>query len=332
MKIILPGFLLSLTIATMATVFEQLLPIHIIGRAILALFIGIALHPFVYKQTLLHKGLSFTSKKVLKFAIILMGSSLSLSVILNVGKLSFNVMVFTLFTCFVGGYLIGKLFGIDWRMSALISAGTGICGGSAIAALSPVIKARDADVSYAMSTTFLFDMLMILLFPLIGQWLGLSDIAYGLWAGTAVNDTSSVVAAGYAFSEQAGNFATTVKLTRTLAIIPTILVFSMIQHRMEPAERRPTFKITHIFPWFILGFVVMALFNTAGLIPTSLQACLTATSKFLMVMALGAIGLKTSLKDVKQSGVKPFMLGFIISALVVIVALIVEIIMGLITF
>lgn len=332
MKKIIPGLFLSFIISALATLFEQLLPIHIIGRAILALFIGMSLHPLVYKQTYFHKGLTFTSKKVLKFAIILMGSSLSMSVILNVGKLSLNVMVFTLLTCFSGGYFIGKLFGIDWRMSSLISAGTGICGGSAIAALSPVIKARDADVSYAMSTTFLFDMLMILLFPLLGQWLGLSDIAYGLWTGTAVNDTSSVVAAGYAFSEQAGNFATTVKLTRTLAIIPTILVFSLIQHRMAPAEQRPKFKLTSIFPWFILGFVVMAFFNTIGIIPTALQAFLTATSKFLMVMALGAIGLKTSLKDVKQSGVKPFMLGFIISALVVIVALIVEIMMGLITF
>ena len=332
MKKIIPGLILSILIAIIATLIEQLLPIHIIGRAVMALFIGISLHPLLYKHSLFLTGLTFTSKKLLKLAIILMGSSLSMSVIFNVGKLSLNVMIFTLITCFLGGYLIGKLFGIDWRMSSLISAGTGICGGSAIAALSPVIKARDADVSYAMSTTFLFDMLMILLFPLMGQWLGLSDIAYGLWTGTAVNDTSSVVAAGYAFSEQAGNFATTVKLTRTLAIIPTILVFSMIQHRLEPADSRPAFKLTRIFPWFILGFVLMALFNTVGLIPASLQGSLTATSKFLMVMALGAIGLKTSLKDLKQSGVKPFMLGFIISALVVIVAFIVEIIMGLITF
>lgn len=332
MKNILPGLILSFMIALIATIVETLLPIDIIGAAILALFIGIILHPVINNKPNVQKGLTFTSKKVLKFAIILMGSTLSLSVILNVGKLSLNVMVFTLITCFLGGYLNGKVFGIDWRMSSLISAGTGICGGSAIAALSPVIKARDADISYAMSTTFIFDMLMILLFPLMGQWLGLSDIAYGLWTGTAVNDTSSVVAAGYAFSEQAGNFATTVKLTRTLAIIPTILVFSMIQHRMEPAEERPAFKLTSIFPWFILGFVVMAIFNTVGLIPDALQASLSTISKFLMVMALGAIGLKTSLKDVKQSGLKPFALGFIISILVVIVAFIVEMSMGLITF
>ena len=136
-------------------------------------------------------------------------------------------MLFTLATCFGVGYFIGKALGRNWKMSNLISAGTGICGGSAIAAIAPVIDATDVDVAYGMSATFLFDMAMIVLFPILGRWLGLSDAAYGLWAGTAVNDTSSVVAAGYAFSEQAGDFATMVKLTRTLAIIPTVLSFAL---------------------------------------------------------------------------------------------------------
>lgn len=332
MKNILPGLLLAFVIAVLASLVETLLPMHLIGRAILALFIGILLHPYMMRNDRYIPGLAFTSKKLLKFAIILMGSTLSISVIFNVGKLSLNVMIFTLLTCFLGGYIIGKMFGIDWRLSSLISAGTGICGGSAIAALSPVIKAKDADVSYALSTTFIFDMLMILLFPLMGQWLGLSDIAYGLWTGTAVNDTSSVVAAGYAFSEQAGNFATTVKLTRTLAIIPTILVFSWVQHRIEPTSQRMKFNLTAIFPWFILGFILMALLNTIGFIPIQIQSVLQSFSQFLMVMALSAIGLRTSLRDVKQSGTKPFILGFIISALVVIVAFLVEMAMGLITF
>ena len=137
-------------------------------------------------------------------------------------------MCFTLPTCFGAGYFIGKAFGLNWKMSNLISAGTGICGGSAVAAIAPVIDAEDTDIAFAMSATFLFDMAMIVAFPIMGKALGLSDMAYGLWAGTAVNDTFSVVAAGYAFSEAAGDFATMVKLTRTLAIIPTVLIFACI--------------------------------------------------------------------------------------------------------
>ena len=156
--------------------------------------------------------------------------------VLKVGRFSLTVMVFTLATCFGVGYFVGKALGLNWKMSNLISAGTGICGGSAIAAIAPVIEATDLDVAYGMSATFLFDMAMIVLFPIMGRALGLSDAAYGLWAGTAVNDTSSVVAAGYAFSEKAGDFATMVKLTRTLAIIPTVLVFALISAHLKKKQ------------------------------------------------------------------------------------------------
>ena len=142
-------------------------------------------------------------------------------------------MIFTLLAAFGGGYLLGKAFGLDWRLSSLISSGTGVCGGSAIAAVSPVIDAEDHQITYAMSSTFIFDMFMIILFPLMGQSLNMSDMSYGLWTGTAVNDTSSVVAAGYAFSEAAGDFATMVKLTRTLAIIPIVIIFTLIQMRLD---------------------------------------------------------------------------------------------------
>ena len=227
---IIPGFGAACLLAYVARYIESLLPIHIIGASVIALLLGMLINSFC-KPTWLAPGLKFTSKKILKLAIILLGASLSVNVILSVGKMSLMVMVFTLLTCFGGGYLVGKALGLNWKLSNLISAGTGICGGSAIAAIAPVIDAEDKDIAYAMSATFLFDMAMIVLFPIMGRWMGLSDMAYGLWAGTAVNDTSSVVAAGYAFSEGAGDFATMVKLTRTLSIIPTVLVFTFINLR-----------------------------------------------------------------------------------------------------
>lgn len=333
-KKILPGFLLSLIIAIIAKYIESLLPIHIIGASVIALFIGMFINNFL-KSDILKPGLKFTSKKVLKFAIILLGASLSIGVILNVGKMSLTVMAFTLLTCFGGGYFIGKALGLDWKLSNLISAGTGICGGSAIAAIAPVIDAKDTDIAYAMSATFLFDMAMILLFPIMGNMLGLSDIAYGLWAGTAVNDTSSVVAAGYAFSEAAGDFATMVKLTRTLSIIPTVLVFTFINIYLKKKNNEnfadgKKVNIFGLFPWFIVGFVALAIINSFGLIPVEISSLAKSLSKFLMVTSLAAIGLSTSFKDMKKAGIQPMLHGFIISALVVVVAITVEWCIGLV--
>ena len=170
--------------------------------------------------------------------------------------------------------------------------------------------------------------------------MGMTDQAFGIWAGTAVNDTSSVVATGYAFSEGAGDFATMVKLTRTLAIIPTVITFAFVQLRLKRkealdnsqngSELKAKFSITKIFPWFILGFLVMAGLNSIGVFSAEFSALAKCVSKFLMVAALAAIGLNTSVKDMKKSGVQPMLHGFIISALVVVVAIAVEYAIGLI--
>ena len=342
MKLIklIPGILLSVAIAALACWLESLLPIHVIGSAVIAMFIGMILNSILKSTSLFSPGFKFTSKKLLKFAIILLGLSLNITTILHVGKLSLLVMIFTLATCFGGGYFIGKALGLNWKLSNLISAGTGICGGSAIAAIAPTIDAKDSDVAYAMSATFLFDMAMIVLFPIMGRAMGMSDEAFGIWAGTAVNDTSSVVATGYAFSEGAGDFATMVKLTRTLAIIPTVITFALIQLQLKKKEaltnqtdvgdQKANFSITKIFPWFILGFLAMSIVASILPIPTTVVSNTKHISKFLMVCALAAIGLNTSFSSMKKSGIRPMIHGFIISALVVIVALVVEICIGIV--
>lgn len=331
---ILPGLGLALAVAAAARFLEGLLPIHLIGASVIALFLGMGINAIRKPGVTVTAGLQFTSKRVLKLAIILLGSSLSIGSILTVGKLSLTVMVFTLLTCFGVGYFVARGLGLNWRLGSMISAGTGICGGSAIAAMAPVIDADDKDIAYAMSATFLFDMVMILVFPLLGRWMGMSDMAYGLWAGTAVNDTSSVVAAGYAFSEAAGDFATMVKLTRTLSIIPTVLVFSLInirdKRRTNPTAEGKKVPMSRIFPWFILGFLALAGVNSLGWIPAEVSTVFKELSKFLMVASLAAIGLKTNFREMKSAGLRPMLHGFIISALVVLVALGVEYAMGLV--
>lgn len=340
MKKLIPGVILSMVIALIALFLGT--KTHLISASVIALLIGMLIKLCFKDLKNFDQGLQFTSKKLLKLGIILLGTGLSIGQILHVGKFSVIVMVFTLAAAFGFGYLFGKLFGMDWHLSSLISAGTGICGGSAVAALSPVIDADDSHVAYAISATFIFDIVMVILFPIMGRALGLSDMAYGLWAGTAVNDTSSVVAAGFAFSNAAGDFATIVKLTRTLSIIPIIIIFSIINNHIKqksltvstgsPApsfsENIKNINFKAIFPWFIIFFIAAAVVNSMGLIPATVSSSLSDLSKFLMVMALASIGLKTDFTKLKQSGFLPMVHGFIISAIVVIVALAVQVFLG----
>ena len=327
------GIAICFAVAALSTFAEKLIPGELLGASIIALFMGTIINSFFHPKWI-EPALKFTSKKVLKAAIILLGASLSVSTILSVGKMTFFVMIFTFAMCFGGGYFIRKFFGLNWKLSNLISAGTGICGGSAIAAIAPVIDADDKDIAFAMSSTFLFDMVMIALYPLMGKALGMSDIAYGIWAGTSVNDTASVVASGYAFSEIAGDFATMVKLTRTIAIIPTALVFAYIgtrikQKEMKTANNGQKVNMMKIIPWFIGVFLLLAIINSVGLIPAQVSAVMKTASKFLMVSALAAIGLGTSITDFKKAGLAPMFYGITIDTLVTLTALIVIWCMGL---
>ena len=319
------GVAICFTVAALSVLAEKMIPGELLGASIIALFMGTFINSF-FHPAWMKPALKFTSKKVLKAAIVLLGASLSVNTILSVGKMTFFVMLFTFAMCFGGGYFIRKIFGLNWKLSNLISAGTGICGGSAIAAIAPVIDADDKDIAFAMSSTFLFDMVMIALYPLMGKALGMSDIAYGIWAGTSVNDTASVVASGYAFSEAAGDFATMVKLTRTIAIIPTVLVFAYIgtrikQSEMKAANNGQKVNLTKIVPWFIGGFLLLAIFNSVGFIPTVASTVMKSTSKFLMVSALAAIGLSTSITDFKKAGLAPMFYGITIDTLVTLTAL-----------
>lgn len=332
-----PGIILSVALALFSVIVSSFVSYHLISAGVFALLTGMALNPLTSKKESLKSGVGFVSKKILRLGIILMGATLSFTQVMQVGSFSLIVMMFTLFTAFGGGYLFGRLFNMPWRLSGLISAGTGVCGGSAIAAIAPVIDADDSQIAYAISATFIFDILMVVLFPLMGRYFAMSDLGFGLWAGTAVNDTSSVVAAGYAFSDIAGKYAVIVKLTRTLSIVPIVLIFSFINARTKNAafdensisSKRSPVDISAIFPWFILMFLALVAVKSTGIISSDLSQSISSVSKFLMVMALGAIGLKTNFNSLAKSGFYPMLHGFIISALVVVVAFSVQKMLGI---
>lgn len=327
-----PGIILSAGVAVLSLFLSRLIPGDIIGATVLAIIVGMIFNPLLQKYQVFSAGINFTSKMILRIGIILMGVNLNFSEVLSVSKYSLFVMMFTMATAFGAGNLIGRLFGMNWKLTNLLSVSTAICGGSAVAAVGPVIKAKDEDIAYAISSTFIFDILTVLAIPWIGVALGMSDLGYGLWVGTAVNDTSSVVAAGYAFSAAAGNTAVIVKLTRTLFIIPIVLIFSVITNRIENKaagqEGKTSVNLKKIFPFFIVLFLVVVAIRSTNLLPDSLVSACSKTSKFCMVMALSAIGLKTSFKDIRNIGFKPMILGFTIDTLVLLVSIGIQVVTG----
>ncbi len=316
------GILLSAAIAGFSFLISAIIPAGILGGTLIALLLGMSLNPIVSRYASFEPGVNWTSKKILRAGIILAGITLSFSQVLQAGKYALILMVFTLTTAFGVGYICKKVFKINWKLASLLSTSTAICGATAVATLGPTIRAKNRDIAYAISATFIFDLITVICFPWFGRLLGLSDTSYGLWIGTAVNDTSSVVAAGYAFSDAAGSLATIVKLTRTLFIVPIVLVFSWIYARKEandtPGEK---IHISKIFPWFILGFLGVVAVRSTGILPANIISAVTFLSKFFLAMALAAVGLKTSLKEVAGVGIKPMLAGVIIDTSVVFVSL-----------
>ena len=325
-----PGLILAFVIALFATILGYFVPI--VGGSVFGIIIGIILNNSIGKPKNTVKGVGFTSKKILQWAIIVLGGGLSLSQVWRVGVDSLSVLLFTLSFAFISAYGFGKLMRIPLRITSLIAMGTAICGGSAIAAISPIIEAKEDEIAYSISTVFLFNVIAVLIFPPLGHLLGFSSHAFGLWAGTAINDTSSVVAAGYAFSNEAGAYATIVKLTRTIMIIPISIIFAVIigaQKKKKAEENNAVnFRLAKIFPWFILGFLFASLLNTVGFFPENIVHYINILGKFMIVMALSAVGLNADFRKMLRTGIKPLILGLIVWGVVSVVSIVVQFSLG----
>ncbi len=305
MKKLIPGLTLVTIIAIIAWLLGQ--QFTIIGAPIFGIILGMIGGIFL-KQTIYKPGIKFSSKKILQFSIILIGFDMNLYNIFKVGLQSLSVIIFTLSAAFITAYFLGKKLKINPHTTTLIGVGTAICGGSAIAATAPVIKADDKEIAYGISTIFLFNIIAVFVFPFLGHILHMSDAGFGMWSGTAINDTSSVVAASYTYSNAAGNFAVVVKLTRTLMIIPITLFLAIYTSKKSNTEQH--YSIIKIFPWFIIGFILASIISTFTGLPDTIQNHLVIAGKFFIVMAMVAIGLNTHFKDMINKGYKPILLGF----------------------
>ena len=304
----LPGIVLALVIAIPAWLIGKEIPV--IGGPVLGILFGMIL-AFRKRPSLFKEGIDYTSKKLLQYSIILLGFDMNLFNVLKVGKQTLLLMAFTLTITFLAAFMAGKLLKLDGNTKTLIGVGSAICGGSAIAATAPVINANEEEVARSISTIFLFNAIAAFLFPFLGHLLMMSNESFGLWAGTAINDTSSVVAAGYSYSNEAGNLAVIVKLTRTLMIVPVTLFLAIYTSKKKVDNKKTDYSLVKIFPWFVLGFITTAIMNTFINLPDGLSLFLAQSGKFIIVMAMAAIGLNTNLVKLVKNGGKPILLGLI---------------------
>ena len=321
----LPGALLCLALATVAWFVGRLLPLA--GGAVIAILLGMLLANFWRYPEKFKAGISATSKQVLQTAIVLFGFQMNLSHVLVIGGRGLALICAAITTSLLLAYCIGKAIHIRTNEQILVGIGTAICGGSAIAAVAPVIKAEESEVAAAISTIFLFNVLAVFVFPLIGHILSMSELRFGMWCGSAINDTSSVMAAAFSYGDTAGSTATVVKLTRTLMIIPAAFVLALRQTKREGGE--DGFRLGKVFPWFVAAFLLACVINSLSLIPAQFSAFWGSMGKFCITMAMAAIGLSTNLRDLLSRGKKPVLLGGCCSLAVVVVSLLIQALLGM---
>ena len=307
----LHGLALCFAIAVPAAYLGKLFPI--IGAPVFAIILGL-LMAGIPRSDIFQGGITFTSKKILQYAIILLGFGMNLFEIFRVGSQSLLIIISTIGTALVVSYAVSRIMKIDHDIATLVVVGSSICGGSAIAAAAPVIKASDEDIAQSISVIFLFNVIAAFLFPTLGAILGFNDMGFGMWAGTAINDTSSVVAAGQTWASASGsdtalNYATIVKLTRTLAIIPICLGLAYLTSKRKATTSEV--KISSIFPMFIIYFLGASIINTFAGSHFDFFQFLPAIGKFMIAMAMAAIGLNTNLVKLIKTGGKPILLGLI---------------------
>ena len=302
-----PGLALVLALATLAWLTGRAVPL--LGGAVCGIALGVLVRTRWTPPARHKAGIGFATRTLLQGSIVLLGFGMDLGVIARTGVASLPVTLVTLAVAFGTAWWLGRALRVPGRLGLLVGVGTAICGGSAIAATSPIVRPEEHETAYALTTIFLFNLVAVLLFPLLGHTLQLSDAGFGTWAGTAINDTSSVVAAGYAYSREAGDIATVVKLTRATLIIPVCLVIAVAATWRANRSGAGSMDLRRMVPWFVLWFLAASAVRSAGLVPMAALPLIHAAAGFLMVMALTAVGLSADLKRMAETGVRPILLG-----------------------
>ena len=336
------GMLLCLIISTPCWFLGKMFPL--IGGPVFAIIAGMLITLFIHDKTNLQPGINYVSKKILQYAVILLGFGLNLTVVLQTGVQSLPIIISTIATSLVIAWAMHHWMGMPTKISTLVGVGSSICGGSAIAATAPVIKADDEEVAQSISVIFFFNMVAALVFPTLGMLVGFSTgsgEAFGIFAGTAVNDTSSVTACAATWDSMHNlgsatlDKAVTVKLTRTLAIIPITMVLAYLTTKNvknTAGVEGNSYSIKSVFPFFIIYFVLDSVITTVALnMGVAIEAFnpLKTLSKFFIVLSMCAIGLNTNIVKLIKTGGKPILMGFCCWVGITVVSLIMQNMLGL---
>lgn len=345
-SVLAPGYLFAAGVALLSLLIHRLpLPPftmaggsairHPVSAAIIAILLGLCLRNLLVLPQSISPGCKHIVKKVIPLAIVFMGANLNLSLLASIGPMALAITVSCIVVALLAGYYFGRLMGLNWKTALLLGTGTGICGNSAIVAVAPLIDADDDDLVLSIGAVNLFGLLAMLAWPVIGGLLHLGDQMYGVWSGTSIHAIPQVVAAGFALSPEAGTLATLVKLVRVTMLAPLVFVLAILYARHHATgsnqESKVTVRYARLVPWFVWGFILFALVNTLGLLPSldftlagifsptgvaqqvrvSLPALMTDCGKILLAMAMAAIGLGINLKALAGVGGRALRAGFL---------------------
>jgi len=304
---ILPGLALTFAIAAVALCLRLIPGVSVLSPMILAILMGIAFHNVVGTPARAKPGITFSLRRILRFAIILLGLQLTAAQVAEVGATGVAIIVVTLVATFFFTKWFGALIGVDGKLSELIAAGTSICGASAVIATNTVTQGPDEDVAYAVACVTVFGSIAMFVYPLLPGLLHLTPHEYGLWSGASIHEIAQVVAAAYQDGEQAGYFGTIAKLSRVILLAPLVIALGVIASRRLGAANG-TGK-TPPLPWFVFGFTALVAVNSLIAIPVAAKDFIVPATAFLLSVALAAMGLETDIAKLKRKGLRPLLLG-----------------------
>jgi uncharacterized integral membrane protein (TIGR00698 family) len=306
---LLPGLCLTFTIAAVAFELRALSGIAALSPLIIAVGLGMAFHNTVHTPSAFEQGVVFSMRRILRFAIIMLGLQLSLTQVVAVGATGLGIIIATLTATFAFTVWLGRRLGVDRKLAQLIAAGTSICGASAVVATNTVSRASDEEVAYAVACVTVFGSVSMLLYPVLLGLLQLSPHAFGLWTGASIHEIAQVVAAAFQGGTDSGDFGTIVKLSRVMLLAPTILVLGYMSvrgsHAPDPDDGTQPRSRSIPIPWFVVGFIGMILFNSLDLIPPEDKAYIVQATAFLLTVALAAMGLQTDIRKLRAKGLRP---------------------------
>ena len=310
---------------------------HPISAAMIAIVVGLIIRNGFGVPDAVKSGFRHVVRKMIPVAIVLTGAQLNLVVLSGVGLTALVIIIASMVFAIAAGYYIGRWLGLCPKTALLLGAGTGICGNSAIIAVSPLIDAHDDDVALSVGTVNLVGLAAMLIWPVIGTWIGLSSTGFGVWSGVSIHAVPQVVAAGFAFSPDAGTLATLVKLVRVTLLAPLVFVLAIIYSRRHPAagngaNGRLDVHYARLVPWFVWAFIGLALLSTLGLLPTltfpvtgalseqignatlSIEKVCTFVATFLLTLAMAAIGLEVNVRQLVGVGARALSAGVLVTA------------------